>query len=157
MEQNSYQPLPASHAQHAFRPLTALDTRVAQAALRVGHEEDEDTPLRHLSFRLRRGRGGVVRLDRRLPAWPLQRGAAPRTPSDVPDWLFPDQGATKPSRPRPKSIDEVEDEVEERVGEKRKRLNETCRYDVNKGGALGVGMGVGDEEDRIIIDDTDIK
>jgi enhancer of polycomb-like protein len=82
----------------------------------------------------------------------------PKSASAVPDWLFPDSAATKPSRPRPKSIVDVEDDAaDERHEAKRRRLNEMCRYDVNKGGALGVGMGVSADEDRVIIDDLDLK
>ena len=99
----------------------------------------------------------MVRLDRRLPTWATHRGAAPKSTSGMPDWLFPDSAATKPSRARPKSIDDVEEEVDERNDAKRRRLNEMCRYDVNKGGALGVGMGVSADEDRVIIDDLDLK
>ena len=156
--QHSYQPLPASHAAHAYRPVTTLDPYLAQAHLRLSHEDEDETPLRPLAFRLRRGRGGAVRLDRRLPTWATHRGATPKSASEVPDWLFPDNAMTKPSRPRPKSIDDIEDDgVDERQEAKRRRLNEMCRYDTDKGGALGVGMGVSADEDRVIIDDLDLK
>ena len=38
-----------------------------------------------------------------------------------------------------------------------RRMNEVWRYDVDRGGALGVGMGITEDEDRIIIDDLDPK
>jgi hypothetical protein len=40
---------------------------------------------------------------------------------------------------------------------KRRRLNEIRRYDVDSGGAVGVGMGVAKDDDRVIIDDMDSK
>lgn len=40
---------------------------------------------------------------------------------------------------------------------KRRRLNEVWRYDVDRGGGLGVGMGMVEDDDRLVIDDHDIK
>jgi len=53
-----------------------------------------------------------------------------------------------------KEADE-EDEVERDA--KRRRLNEFRHYDVDSGGAVGVGMGVGRDDDRVVIDDLDAK
>lgn len=39
----------------------------------------------------------------------------------------------------------------------RKDLNETWRYDVDRGGAVGVGMGLEEDYDRVIIDDLEAK
>jgi len=47
--------------------------------------------------------------------------------------------------------------VKEEWGRERRRLNEIWRYDVDRGGALGIGMGMGEDEDRVIIDDLDPK
>lgn len=128
---------------------------------------NEELPLQPASFRLRRGRGGIVRLDRRLPTFPNRRCPSSRASTDLPDWMFPDQISTKPSRPRPRSIDEVEKEEdgdEAMDGEdaseesaKRRRLNEICRYNVDSGGGVGVGMGMTADDDRVIIDDLDVK
>jgi hypothetical protein len=40
---------------------------------------------------------------------------------------------------------------------KRRRLNEIRRYDVDSGGAVGVGMGTLRDDDRVVIDDLDPK
>jgi enhancer of polycomb-like protein len=40
---------------------------------------------------------------------------------------------------------------------KRRRLNEICRYNVDSGGGVGVGMGMTADDDRVIIDDLDVK
>ena len=39
----------------------------------------------------------------------------------------------------------------------RKDLYETWRYDVDRGGAVGVGMGLEEDYDRVIIDDLEAK
>lgn len=108
-----------------------------------------------------------MRLDRRLPSWPHHRGGQPKSAKDLPDWLFPDTLGDKPSRRRPRSIDEVEEDKEDEDanedwplptgGAKKRKLNEIWRYDVDRGGALGVGMGVPEDDDRVVIDDLDVK
>ncbi|WVR06584.1 hypothetical protein IAU60_003616 [Kwoniella sp. DSM 27419] len=160
---SSYQPLPVTQSQYAFRPVTSLDPHHAHAYHRGKDDSDDDNeePLYPSSFRMRRGRGGLIRLDRRAPVFPNRRGGPPTTPSDYPDWLFPDTTPRSTVR-RPKSIDEVEDELPiaadpDDHSEKRRKLNEIWRYDVSKGGALGVGMGVVEDQDRVIIDDMDQK
>lgn len=50
---------------------------------------------------------------------------------------------------------EEEETSDDRV--MRRRLNEVWRYDADRGGALGVGMGVAEDEDHIVIDDHDPK
>jgi enhancer of polycomb-like protein len=62
------------------------------------------------------------------------------------------------------SIDNVDPVEEEDVLEveaarlaKRRRLNEIRRYDADSGGAVGVGMGVAKDDDRVVIDDLDPK
>lgn len=127
---------------------------------RLANSDEQDLPHQPASFRLRRGRGGILRLDRRLPVWSHRRGGEPKSASDLPDWLFPDTEGDRPSRRRPKSIDEVDDQEEESVaasGAKKRKLNEAWRYDVDRGGALGVGMGISEDDDRVVIDDLDIK
>ena len=99
----------------------------------------------------------MLRLDRRMPVWNSHRGSVPASSKDIPSWLFPDASTAKFSRRRPKSIDAEEDEEEARLNVKRRRLNETWRYDVDRGGGLGVGMGLVEDDDRLVIDDHDIK
>lgn len=104
-----------------------------------------------------------MRLDRRNPIFPRPRGNQPTSPLEYADWLFPDTFADKPYSKRPKSIDDVDadadtpDEDETVQQSKRRRLNEVRRYDVDSGGAVGVGMGISRDDDRIIIDDQDPK
>ncbi|OCF37306.1 hypothetical protein I316_01215 [Kwoniella heveanensis BCC8398] len=165
---SSYQPLPLPQSVVSYKPVTSLDPHHAHAYHRGRQDSDEESdeePLYHTSFRLRRGRGGVVRLDRRAPL-SSRRRAPPATSSDYPDWLFPDRSPRKSTSPRPRSVDEVleareqEREREEEEADspsKRRRLNEICRYDVSRGGALGVGMGVAEDQDRVIVDDLESK
>ncbi|WVQ96306.1 hypothetical protein IAU59_003410 [Kwoniella sp. CBS 9459] len=161
---SSYQPLPLPSSVHAFKPVTSLDPHHAHAYHRGRQESDEDSeeePLYPSSFRLRRGRGGVVRLDRRTPIT-TRRRAPPSVSSDYAGWLFPDNVPRKSASYRPKSIDEALEarELEQEEADspnKRRRLNEICRYDVSRGGALGVGMGVAEDKDRVIVDDLDSK
>ena len=123
-------------------------------------EEDGKQMLHPPSFRLRRGRGGTLRLDRRNPVFVHRRGPAPKLASAFSDWLFPGTFSSKSASRRPKSIEEVDDEDMDETMEDRaqvRRMNEVWRYDVDRGGALGVGMGITEDEDRIIIDDLDPK
>ena len=160
MYQSSYQPLPQSHAIHAFRPITALDPRSALAYSRDVDGDEGQLPSHPPSFRLRRGRGGIVRLDRKQGVMLHQRD---KSQSDMPDWLFPDTVCSKGVKRRPQSIDAVEtmdeDDQDGQAEEvaKRRRLSERCRYDADRGGGLGVGMGIAEDEDRVIIDDLDQK
>lgn len=155
----SYQPLPPSYAEAAFRPLDQLDPQYAR------HEEDlldDERPTRPLAFRLRRGRGGIIRLDRRAPSFSLHRSGQATGDLGPRDWLFADRSGSRVSRRRPRSIDEVEDEVDEQEGErqaemKRRKVDEVWRYDASRGGALGVGMGLGNDEDHFVLDDLDAK
>lgn len=102
-----------------------------------------------------------MRLDRRNPIFARPRGNQPTSPSEYADWLFPDTFADKVHSKRPKSIDDVDadtsDEDETERQSKRRRLDEVRRYDVDSGGAVGVGMGISRDDDRIIIDDLDPK
>ncbi|WVW84986.1 hypothetical protein I302_107022 [Kwoniella bestiolae CBS 10118] len=156
---NSYQPLPSSAAGQTFRPRTSLDPHYART-LNRGREDSDDEeelyPLYPSAFRLRRGRGGVLRLDRKTPLYSHRKGLPPSSPSDYADWLFPDTFPSSSSSRRPKSIDEAEDEEDE-LSSKRRKLNEVSRYDVSRGGALGVGMGMEEDMDRVVVDDFDSK
>ena len=99
-----------------------------------------------------------MRLDRRNALFARPRGNQPSSPSEYSDWLFPDTFADKPYSKRPKSIDDAEPSDDEQAQQsKRRRLNEVRRYDVDGGGAVGVGMGISRDDDRIIIDDLDPK
>lgn len=103
-----------------------------------------------------------MRLDRRNPVFARPRGNQPTSPSEYADWLFPDTFADRPYSKRPKSIDDVDaaetpDEDESARQSKRRRLDELRRYDVDTGGAVGVGMSISRDDDRIIIDDLDPK
>lgn len=146
----SYQPLPHGHANLPFRPINVLDPHYRP------DEEDEDRRVNPLAFRLRRGRGGRVLLDRRLPTRTARRGPMPTTPDKLAPWLFPDVVGNRFADRRPKSIDQDSDSDDESP-RKRQRLNETMRYDASRGGAIGVGMGVSSEDDRIVVDDYDSK
>ncbi|WVQ65343.1 uncharacterized protein L199_003519 [Kwoniella botswanensis] len=156
---NSYQPLPPSAAIQTFRPRTSLDPHYARTLNRGREDSDDDDepyPLYPSAFRLRRGRGGVLRLDRRTPLYSHRTGLPPSSPSDYADWLFPDTVPSPNSSRRPKSIDEVEED-EDDWSQKRRKLNELSRYDVSRGGALGVGMGMEEDMDRVVVDDFDSK
>lgn len=123
---------------------------------------DTDNVFRPAGFRLRRGRGGLLRLDRRPALTACHRGKPPTNPGGYADWLFPDSSADKSYSARPKSIDDVSKETVEEEDEierdaKRRRLNEVRHYDVDSGGAVGVGMGVARDDDRVVIDDLDAK
>lgn len=99
-----------------------------------------------------------MRLDRRNPVFPHPRGKQPTSPSEYSDWLFPDTFADRPRSKRPTSIDDVDsDEDALAQPSKRRRLEEVRRYDVDTGGAVGVGMGISRDDDRIVIDDLDPK
>jgi pyruvate/2-oxoglutarate dehydrogenase complex dihydrolipoamide acyltransferase (E2) component len=66
-------------------------------------------------------------------------------------------GALVPaSTTRPAREDEADLEQVHRQA-KRRRLNEIRRYDVDSGGAIGVGMGIVRDDDRVVIDDLDPK
>lgn len=99
-----------------------------------------------------------MRLDRRNPVFPHLRGNKPTSPSEYAEWLFPDTFADRPRSKRPTSIDDVDaDDDPLALPSKRRRLDEVRRYDVDTGGAVGVGMGISRDDDRIIIDDLDPK
>lgn len=156
--QSSYQPLPTPLAVRSFRPITGLDPRYSS---RLGEKEGHQE-LRPPAFRLRRGRGGTLRLDRRCPVYSQKLGNTPKSDEELSDWLFPDLFRSKPASLRPKSIDDVEKGADEEEDEnedrrRRRRLNEVWRYDVDHGGSTGVGMSVADDEDRILIDDLETK
>nr|XP_031864462.1 uncharacterized protein CI109_000376 [Kwoniella shandongensis]KAA5531534.1 hypothetical protein CI109_000376 [Kwoniella shandongensis] len=155
---SSYQPLPQPHSIHTFRPITALDPHYSVRRGRANSDDDEDEPVLPSSFRLRRGRGGVVRLDRRTALLSRRRGSPPSSPTKYPDWLFPDTAPSRSEGRRPRSIDELEEDSPSSPEVlKRRRLNEVWRYDVDRGGALGVGMGVLEDQDRVIVDDLESK
>jgi hypothetical protein len=61
-----------------------------------------------------------------------------------------------PSTTRAAPSDELDPEEAYRQA-KRRRLNEIRRYDVDSGGAVGVGMGTLRDDDRVVIDDLDPK
>ncbi|ORY30601.1 enhancer of polycomb-like-domain-containing protein [Naematelia encephala] len=175
---NSYLPLPPASSQHGWRPVSDLDPFRRRAVA----DSVEDDQARPSAFRLRRGRDGILRLDRRpwVPAR-LKLGSKP----SLEDRLFPDTLCLRPASRRPRSIDDIPqrkdddeeeededededdgDEAAERVQDdgddtfsstKRRRLNEIWRYDADHGGAVGVGMGLAGDEDRVIIDDLDPK
>jgi hypothetical protein len=63
---------------------------------------------------------------------------------------------TLPSTTRAATSDELDPEEVYRQA-KRRRLNEIRRYDVDSGGAVGVGMGTLRDDDRVVIDDLDPK
>jgi enhancer of polycomb-like protein len=153
----SYQPLPSTHAAHAFRNVAVLDPRH-----RSDSDTDEDERVIHpMAFRMRRGRGGRVLLDRRLPVRAARRGAMPTSPDRLRDWYFPDMVDGRVSRRRPRSIDaddeDTQDDDLKPGSRKRQRLNEIMRYDSSQGGAVGVGMGLTGDDDRLVLDDYDIK
>lgn len=151
---NSYQPLPPSQHMFGFRP-TDLDRHYT---LKAEDGDDDQRPLYPASFRLRRGRGGFLRLDRRRPVLPSRRGVAPSSPTDFSSWIFPDNTLGKNPRQRPRSIDQDDaDEDERDAAAKRRKLNEIWRYDADHGGCVGVGMGISEDQDRIVIDDLDAK
>jgi enhancer of polycomb-like protein len=152
MNQSSYQPLPRTAADKVFR---THDYLVPNGSV----HRDSDNVFRPAGFRLRRGRGGLLRLDRRPALDVCHRGKMPTAPSEYSDWLFPDSSVNKDYSARPKSIEDAleEDEDETEREAKRRRLNEVRRYDVDSGGAVGVGMGTGRDDDRVVIDDLDAK
>ncbi|ODO00149.1 hypothetical protein I350_06774 [Cryptococcus amylolentus CBS 6273] len=148
---NSYQPLSSPLASRHYSSIYTLDP----SRLNQKSDSDDEELVTPEQFSIRRGRGGVVRLDRRTPVVAHRRGAQPNTPSELPSWLFPDIAPSKQERKRPRSIDEVEEETSPKVP--RSASTETWRYSVDRGGAVGVGMGITEEHDRILIDDLDSK
>ncbi|EIW67543.1 hypothetical protein TREMEDRAFT_33468 [Tremella mesenterica DSM 1558] len=142
---SSYNPLPSRLSSHGFRPLSALDPTVESS----GQGEDLEEELRPLTFRLRRGRGGMLRLDRRPPS-------STTNSQHLADRLFPQIfPSVLGKRHRPRSIDEVEDQSSP-FGQV-KKLNEIWRY-ATATGSTGVGLGPNPiDSNTVIIDDFDPK
>lgn len=136
-------------------------------------------PNHQICFRLRRGRGGVMRLDRKMPtvrhialsqSKPISSSGPPGTivPEDPFRKLFPNNPLARRSVFESDSSDDEDDdddgenepsrsgprwEAEEE--ERARMLSERWRYDYD-GGLVGVGMGVKDE-DQVVIDDYETR
>lgn len=171
----AYQPLPVAAALRHFRCLPSTESlAVSQSSLRpkpwdpespeihpTGDEDAMSTtrPNHSVCFRLRRGRGGIVRLDRRMPS--VAHGQAidrPRYGDATLSKMLPvnplarrrHRQSSADSIPRPDGVSaEEEDEEAARI------LSERWRYDPVQG-VVGVGMGVTDD-DQIVVDDYEIK
>ena len=102
IHQSSYQPLP--------RPAAERNFKTADFLLPNSSKRDADGICRPAAFRLRRGRGGLLRLDRRTALLHHYRGKQPTTGSatEYSEWLFPDSFAGKDYSERPTSIGDAE-------------------------------------------------
>jgi enhancer of polycomb-like protein len=191
--QLAYQPLITPAPLRLFRPLVPELTPIPQPTTTTTPTTTTSPtsstssilspePLRSSSFRLRRGRGGIIRLDRRVdtrssagskprgipaPSWRDERKREKGEP--LLDCLFPDEWSSLPTGPK---RDRVEDEeavstsmegvlesnpVEEKSTENDeygRRVSERWRYD-SEAGVVGVGMGMHglEDEERVIVDD----
>ena len=179
--QTAYQPLAQSTTIRLFRPLLPDNTNPAP----VNPPSSPSPPSRSSSvrtsaFRLRRGRGGIIRLDRRSEprSEPLPRSQSHWNKTDrrtaFVDDLFADEWTSLPtSGRRARILEEDEDETEPMEGvedvvakeegkeartragdEYARRISERWRYDAEVG-VVGVGMGLKglEGEERVIIDD----
>lgn len=187
----TYQPLPTTAPLKYFRCLPATDSRFGQtqqslARSNLDHksvlrdqedgeaEDDRETVLREtvlsrpnhqMCFRLRRGRGGITRLDRKMPTVRhVTRNQGRFTMSDDPfRRLFPiNPLATRDVLDEDSSSEEgrvmstkEREAYEEQEGDRARILSERWRYDYD-GGMVGVGMGVKDE-DQVVIDDYEAR
>lgn len=120
------QPLPDPAPVKHFRCLPPPDDIISRS-------QSFRTP-RQICFRLRRGRGGIVRLDRKFPGYasPLPRGL-----EEEPDYGLPD------------------DVEEQDADDDTQALTERWRYDADQG-KIGYGMGMV-EDDQVIIDDYETR
>lgn len=171
----AYQPLPVAAALRHFRCLPSTESlAVSQSSLRpkpwdpesleIHQTGDDDAmsatrPNHSICFRLRRGRGGIVRLDRRMPSVVSGQASDRSRYGDANlSKMFPvnplarhrHRQASEDTVPRADGVSaEEEDEEAARI------LSERWRYDPVQG-AVGVGMGVTDD-DQIVVDDFEIK
>lgn len=132
-------------------------------------------PNHQICFRLRRGRGGVMRLDRKMPtvrhtaisqAKPPSGPPGTMAPEDPFKKLFPNNPLARRSVFESDSSDNEDDDEEAEPSrsnprreaeeeERARKLTERWRYDYD-GGLVGVGMGVKDE-DQVVIDDYETR
>jgi enhancer of polycomb-like protein len=170
----AYQPLPIASALRHFRCLPSTESlAVSQSSvpskpwdpespeIHPTGEEDASSirPNHQTCFRLRRGRGGIIRLDRRMPSVAhSQAMERSRYGDSFLSRMFMvnplarrrhrDPSEEQIARPDGVSLEE-EDEEAARI------LSERWRYDAVQG-TVGVGMGVTDD-DQIVVDDYEIK
>lgn len=170
----AYQPLPVASAFRHFRCLPSTESLAASQSstrrkpwdpespeIRPTVDDDgmsQTRPNHQICFRLRRGRGGIVRLDRRMPSITHQAMDRPRYGDTFLTRMFPvnplarrrlrDASEEPIARPDGVSVEE-EDEETARI------LSERWRYDPVQG-VVGVGMGVIDD-DSIVVDDYELK
>lgn len=170
----AYQPLPVASAFRHFRCLPSTESlAVSQSSMPSKpwdpespeiHPtgEDDSTALRpnhQTCFRLRRGRGGIVRLDRRMPSVAHSQAMERSRYGDS----FLSRMFTVNPLARRRHRDFSEEQVtrpdgvtvEEEDEEAARILSERWRYDAVQG-IVGVGMGVTDD-DQIVVDDYEIK
>lgn len=196
----AYQPLPIPSQARMFRPLlpetTSLSSSASLAAAAAAAASLSSSPVvppvssspssnsrNTTAFRLRRGRGGILRVDRHVEQRPRTSHRGYR-PSNRPDAstetlvsdLFPNSYFNHPSEHplRPAEDDDEPDAMDgvvetstlhshsyvhrhrhsaEEIDHGR-RISERWRYDAEFG-VVGVGMGLRglDDEDRVVIDE----
>jgi enhancer of polycomb-like protein len=171
----AYQPFPQPVPFKHFRCLPASDLSLRPQHLpeTVSDEEHDNSlpdsipsrPNHHMCFRLRRGRGGLTRLDRKMPsvrhlARSHLRSAIIEEPAKR--W-FPTNPLAK--RNLADTNSSVLDHARSGAGDaldfqdseedRSRQLSERWRYDYD-GGLVGVGMGVKDE-DQVVIDDYETR
>ncbi|KAL7417881.1 enhancer of polycomb-like-domain-containing protein [Mrakia frigida] len=167
----AYQPPLVSAPIRLFRPLLPDNTFPPTSSTPPSSSSSSSrssTPGRTSAFRLRRGRGGIIRLDRRSeprseppprqqPHWRMDRRDAREA---LVDSLFADEWTSLPSTRRTRIEEDVEpmdgvvEAKEMGSDEFARRISERWRYD-SEAGVVGVGMGLKglDGEERVIIDD----
>ena len=169
----------------AFDGSTADDKDVLATASSTLKEPGHPVrpPNHQICFRLRRGRGGIMRLDRKMPtvrhtARSQQLPTGIVAPGDPFMKLFPVNPLAEKrvfesdNSDTSEDEDEVEDdamegvELKDRVAARKARweaqeeerarsISERWRYDYD-GGLVGIGMGVKDE-DQVVIDDYETR
>ncbi|KAJ9101765.1 hypothetical protein QFC21_003104 [Naganishia friedmannii] len=171
----SYQPLPVPAAFRHFRCLPSTESLAASQSLTRPKPWDPESPEisstiedesmsstrpnHQICFRLRRGRGGIIRLDRRMPSVAHSQAMdRPRHGDTFMSRMFPVNPLARlrrwegfddlPSRPDGISVEEEDEEAARHVSER-------WRYDSVQG-AVGVGMGVTDD-DQVVVDDYELK
>lgn len=146
----SYQPMPTTSAMRYFRCIPPSDSYTQKTDDDgLSLEDSSDMPIipsnHQMCFRLRRGRGGSFRLDRKMPSVHRYRKGGSGT--DLAEQALPVDALMYPSM--------MGDDADETMRDRARMLSERWRYD-GMNGKSGVNLGVADE-DQVVIDDFEPK